>query len=85
MSTTTDQVNKTAAVNSLDKSTVKDETLEVPVQNPNDIRVELVNEKDGDEVLKLLKEFFFKVCENIRRCVVNGAEISKPMPFCGIS
>lgn len=29
--------------------------------NPNDIRIELVQESDADEVLKLLKKFFFKV------------------------
>jgi len=30
------------------------------IQDPNDIRIELVTESDGEEVLQLLKKFFFK-------------------------
>lgn len=37
------------------------------IQDPNDIRIELVTERDGEEVLTLLKKFFFKVSEMFDR------------------
>lgn len=49
--------DKQIDINSFSKT---DEKLAI-TQNPNDIRIEVVTEKDGPEVLTLLKTFFFKV------------------------